>query len=62
LENLLDQKDALFFKTIKDEIDLILTPGMYAVFFPTDVHRPGCVYKTTASVRKVVVKVSVESL
>jgi YhcH/YjgK/YiaL family protein len=62
LENLLDQKDALFFKTMKDEIDLILTPGMYAVFFPTDVHRPGCIHRTAALVRKVVVKIAVGSL
>ena len=62
MEDLLDQRDALFFKNIKDEADLILTPGTYAVFFPSDVHRPGCIYRTTALVRKVVVKVSVESL
>jgi biofilm protein TabA len=62
LENLLDQKDALFFKNVKDEIDLIMTPGTYAIFFPADVHRPGCIHETTAMVRKVVVKVAVASL
>jgi biofilm protein TabA len=62
LENLLNVKDALFFKNVKDEIELIMTPGTYAVFFPADVHRPGCIHGTAAWVRKVVVKVAVDSL
>jgi biofilm protein TabA len=62
LENLLDQKDALFFKNVKDEIDLIMTPGMYAIFFPADIHRPGCIHETAELVRKVVVKVAVDRL
>jgi YhcH/YjgK/YiaL family protein len=58
----LEQKDALFFKNVKDEMDLILTSGMYAIFFPNDVHRPGCVHGAPSQVRKVVVKVPVSSL
>jgi YhcH/YjgK/YiaL family protein len=62
LDDQLEQKDAIFFKNIKQEIDLILTGGMYAIFFPADVHRPGCVYGEPSQVRKVVVKVLVSSL
>jgi biofilm protein TabA len=62
LEDLLDQKDAIFFKTVKDEMELVLTPGMYAIFFPTDVHRPGCIHRSAAAVRKVVVKIAITSL
>ena len=62
LENLLEQKDAIFFKNVKDEMELILTAGMYAVFFPDEVHRPGCSYVRAEPVRKVVVKVAVEGL
>jgi YhcH/YjgK/YiaL family protein len=62
LENLLDQKDAIFFKQVKNEMDLVLTPGMYAIFFSADVHRPGCIYGSPASVRKVVVKVAINNL
>jgi len=58
----LEQKDAIFFKTVKNEMDLILTGGMYAIFFPPDVHRPGCVHGKPSQVRKVVVKVLVSSL
>jgi len=62
LENLLDEKDAIFFKHVKNEMDLILTPGMYAILFPTDIHRPGCIHGSAASVRKVVVKVALSTL
>jgi biofilm protein TabA len=62
LDDKLEEKDAIFFKNIKQEIDLILTGGMYAIFFPTDVHRPGCVHGEPSQVRKVVVKVLVSSL
>ena len=62
LDDKLEEKDAIFFRNIKQEIDLILTGGMYAIFFPTDVHRPGCVHGEPSQVRKVVVKVLVSSL
>jgi YhcH/YjgK/YiaL family protein len=57
----LELKDAIFYKNVEDEMELILTDGMYAIFFPTDVHRPGCVYGASSPVRKVVVKVEVGS-
>jgi YhcH/YjgK/YiaL family protein len=56
-EDLLAQKDLLFYKKISNEIDLRLSEGMYAVFFPWDVHRPCCISVPGISVRKVVVKV-----
>jgi biofilm protein TabA len=62
LDDKLEEKDAIFFKTVKNEIDLILTPGMYAIFFPTDVHRPGCIHGSAGPVHKVVVKVAVSGL
>ena len=57
----LEQKDAIFYKSVRDEMELILTSGMYAILFPSDVHRPGCIYKASAAVRKVVVKVALKS-
>jgi biofilm protein TabA len=61
-EDLLAQKDLLFFKNVQGEMDLILTPGMYAIFFPEEVHRPNCQYETSEKLRKVVVKVAAELL
>lgn len=53
----LAEKDLLFYKEISNETDLTLTAGMYAVFFPWDVHRPSCRSVPGISVRKVVVKI-----
>ena len=64
-EDLLANKDALLFDAVEGETLLRLTPGMYAVFFPWDVHRPGIVSAPGApgdpavTVRKVVVKLRV---
>ncbi|WP_301101671.1 YhcH/YjgK/YiaL family protein [Propionivibrio sp.] len=57
LENLLESRDLLFYAGMESESTLIMTPGSFVVFFPSDVHRPGCVVEQPASVRKVVIKV-----
>ena len=51
--------DAEFFKRIEDESFFVLKKGMYAVFFPEDVHRPGLTNKETRGVRKVIFKIPV---
>lgn len=57
-EDLLESRDVQFFASkIVDETDLVLGAGAYAVFYPTDIHRPGCVAEAPGKVRKVVVKV-----
>lgn len=62
MENLLDQKDIIFYKSAKGEMDLVLSDGMYAIFFPEEVHRPGCNYESGGPVRKVVVKIAMSLL
>jgi len=62
LEDKLAEKDAIFYKNPVDESELILTSGMYGIFFPWDVHRPNCCAASPAPVRKVVLKVGMESL
>jgi biofilm protein TabA len=61
-EDLLGEKDCIFFKNVQDEMDLVLTSGMYAIFFPDEVHRPNCQYGANGKLRKVVVKVAAELL
>ncbi len=56
-ENLLEDRDVQFFASVKDETDLVLGTGAYAVFYPTDIHRPGCIAGVSTKVRKVVVKI-----
>jgi biofilm protein TabA len=62
-EDLLSEKDCVFYKNVQAETDLVLTSGMYAIFFPEEVHRPNCQYGTTGGqLRKVVVKIAAELL
>lgn len=59
LEDKLAEKDAVFYKTVKDEIALNMPAGTYAVFFPNDIHRPCCLGPADALVKKVVLKIKV---
>jgi biofilm protein TabA len=58
-ENCLAEKDAVFYKNMPGETDILLAAGMYAIFFPWDMHRPGCVSEPGIMVRKVVVKIKI---
>lgn len=62
LENLLESRDLIFYKTVRGEMDLLLRTGNYAIFFPDDVHRPGCMAENGSRVRKVVLKIALETL
>lgn len=61
-EDKLAEKDVIFYQAVPNETDLKLTEGMYAIFFPWDVHRPGCAAGAPGPVRKVVVKVRMDAL
>lgn len=61
-EGYLPEKDATFYKSVENEIDIKVAQGMYAVFFPWDIHRPGCVSQPGVKVRKVVLKLKVSDL
>jgi YhcH/YjgK/YiaL family protein len=61
-EDKLAEKDAIFYKTVKDEIALVMPAGTYAIFFPADVHRPCCISNQPEQVRKVVLKIKVSAL
>lgn len=57
-----DERDLIFYKSCENEGFITATPGCYSMFFPNDVHRPGCMVGEPMTVRKVVVKVSVALL
>ena len=61
-EALLEQRDIIFYHASENESFIEMIPGSYAIFFPQDVHRPACIYNDASQIRKVVVKVKVESL
>ncbi len=61
-DNLLEQRDLLFYTGMENESTLTMTPGSFAIFFPSDVHRPACAVDQPAAIRKVVAKVRVSLL
>jgi YhcH/YjgK/YiaL family protein len=57
IENKLEESDYALYDTVEGEMELRLSPGMFAVFFPDDLHRPGCSDNGGTTVKKVVVKI-----
>ncbi|WP_054025671.1 YhcH/YjgK/YiaL family protein [Bacillus sp. FJAT-28004] len=55
------EQDYALYKPSADEILLHLKPGMFAVFFPNDIHRPGMGQPST-KIKKAVVKMHMDLL
>ncbi|RKP51576.1 DUF386 domain-containing protein [Cohnella endophytica] len=55
------EEDYALYKPSADETLLRLKPGMFAVFFPNDIHRPGMGQQST-KIKKAVVKIHVSLL
>lgn len=51
------ENDIVFYRNAPGTAPLIMRPGLFAVFYPADAHKPGCAIAAAASVRKIVVKV-----
>ncbi|WP_454878736.1 YhcH/YjgK/YiaL family protein [Serratia inhibens] len=56
-QELLAQRDIIFYQEVANESWLTMRPGNFAVFFPQDVHRPACINQRPGAIRKVVVKI-----
>ena len=54
-----EANDIYFYSQCPNESFLIAEPGCYNVFFPGDIHRPGCAVSDSVKIKKVVVKVKV---
>lgn len=61
-EELLEQRDIIFYHHSENESFIEMVPGSYAIFFPQDVHRPACNKNGATPIRKIVVKVAVSAL
>ncbi len=61
-ESLLEQRDIIFYNDSENESFITMIPGSYAIFFPQDVHRPGCNQSQATPIRKIVVKVALSTL
>lgn len=57
-----EEKDVLFYahEDIKGESFVNAKPGDFSVFFPSDIHRPGCAVNEPMAIRKAIVKISIE--
>lgn len=54
------EQDYALYAPASDEILLHLKPGMFAIFFPNDIHRPGM--GQAGTIKKAVVKIHVDLL
>lgn len=61
-ESLLEQRDIIFYHDSEHESFIEMIPGNYALFFPQDVHPPGCNKSIATPIRKIVVKVAIDVL
>lgn len=51
-------KDIAFYSQVENEFDVLLRPGMFAVFFPDDIHRPVVAVSKGSPIKKAVVKIN----
>jgi biofilm protein TabA len=56
------EKDCALFSFVNNETFLTLGQGQYAICFPSDIHRPGCIPtgEKESDVKKIVMKIAVE--
>jgi biofilm protein TabA len=52
-----ETKDIAFYDSVEKESFILLKPDMFAVFFPSDIHRPCCHEGNSESIKKVVIKI-----
>lgn len=61
-ENLLEERDLLFYKKVDDITFINMKEGDFCVFFPSDVHMPACERDGQSMIRKIVYKINVDLL
>lgn len=52
--------DVVFYNEIDNESVFILSEGMFAVFLPSDIHRPCCEVGKPAKIKKAIIKIRME--
>lgn len=59
-ENYLEEKDVLKYSIVKNENFIKMNAKDFFVFYPWDIHRPGCTDSKPEDIRKVVVKIKMD--
>ena len=60
--DLLNERDILFYQSVKGETFINMSEGDFCIFFPGDVHRPACEKDGNSLIRKIEYKIKVELL
>ncbi|MER2061282.1 MAG: YhcH/YjgK/YiaL family protein, partial [Niallia sp.] len=61
VEDYAEERDLLFYEDAKEKDSVTLGDGVFAIFFPWELHRPGChAVHGGSAVQKIVVKVLAE--
>jgi YhcH/YjgK/YiaL family protein len=55
-----EDRDVMFLQPPQQFASLAMHPGLFAIFYPNDIHRPGCHLKEKRRVRKIVMKIAIE--
>lgn len=50
-------RDIAFYESTSVESSILLLPGNFTVFYPSDIHRPVCSVKEDQKIKKVVIKI-----
>jgi biofilm protein TabA len=59
-DDFLKERDIAFVPSQLNETRIVLTPGMYAVFFPGELHRPCRAVDQAMHIKKVVIKILIK--
>ncbi|MGF1763726.1 N-acetylneuraminate anomerase [Aliivibrio kagoshimensis] len=51
------ENDYYLVESMRNQCELILEPNMFAIFFPQQPHKPGCIVSSTQVIKKIVIKV-----
>ncbi len=54
-----EERDVVLFRDPPGASPTLLHAGDFAIYFPHDAHKPGCLHTTPVAVRKIVIKVAV---
>ncbi|KRE61489.1 YhcH/YjgK/YiaL family protein [Paenibacillus sp. Soil750] len=59
VDNKFETHDVAFYESqhALPETDILLKPGMFAVCFPSDIHRPNCLITESTTNKKIVIKI-----
>ena len=58
----LNERDIAFVHPQANETRLVLTPGMFAIFFPGELHKPCRALNEPMPIKKVVIKIAIDLL